>query len=123
MATDARKREWFDLGAESFARERPGMFEQPIYPCPICLHPFGIEALTAVLPEDKRLSVEHVPPESVGGKELLLTCTPCNNTAGTAVDAHAKKKEDVLAAMAGRADRPHRVVAWIGGTRLNAALH
>ena len=70
MALDRKKREWFELGAASVARERPGMFDQPTYPCPICLTPFTIEALA-----DKRLSAEHVPPKSVGGHELVLTCT------------------------------------------------
>ena len=56
MGSDARKREWFDLGAASFARERPGMYEQPTYPCPICLEPFGIEALSDRVPTNERLS-------------------------------------------------------------------
>ena len=85
MATDRKKREWSELGAASVTRERPGMFDQPTYPCPICLTPFTIEALA-----DKRLSAEHVPPKSVGGQELVLTCTSCNNLAGTKLDAHAK---------------------------------
>jgi hypothetical protein len=55
MATDRRKREWFELGASAFARECPGMFDQATYPCPICLAPFTIEALA-----NKRLSAEHV---------------------------------------------------------------
>jgi hypothetical protein len=79
------------------------MFDQPTYPCPICLTPFTIEALA-----DKRLSAEHVPPKSVGGRELLLTCKGCNNSAGTKLDADAKTKEDVRIALAGRLGRPHR---------------
>lgn len=118
MATDQRKREWFDLGAASFAQERPGMYEQPTYPCPICLSPFTAEAL-----KDNRLSVEHVPPESVGGRELLLTCTTCNNSAGTKLDADAKTQEDVEAAMAGKNGPPHRIMATIGGIRINGELH
>jgi hypothetical protein len=67
--------------------------------------------------------VEHVPPQSVGGRELLVTCTACNNTAGTKLDAAAKTKEDVRLAMAGRASRPHRIKATIGGVRVNGQLH
>ena len=118
MATDRRKREWFDLGAAAFARVCPGMFDQATYPCPICLTPFPVEALA-----DKRLSAEHVPPKSVGGRELLLTCTVCNNSAGTKLDADAKTKEDVRIAMAGMLGRPHRIKAMIGGLRVNGELH
>jgi hypothetical protein len=32
--------------------------------------------------------VEHVPPESVGGQPLILTCRSCNGTAGHTVDWH-----------------------------------
>jgi hypothetical protein len=80
--------------------------------------PFTIEALA-----DKRLSAEHVPPKSVGGRELVLTCTVCNNLAGTKLDAHAKTKEDVRIAMAGEIGRPHRVKATFGDLRVNAELH
>jgi hypothetical protein len=71
---------------------------------------------------DKRLSAEHVPPKSVGGRELLLTCRICNNTSGTKLDADAKTKEDVRMAMAGTLGRPHRATATIGELRVNAAL-
>jgi hypothetical protein len=118
MASDRKKRAWFDLGAEAFGRIRPGQYEQPTYPCPICLSPFTIEALA-----DKRLSSEHVPPKSVGGRELLLTCKVCNNSAGTKLDADAKTKEDVRIAMDGMHGRPHRIKAMIGDLRVNGELH
>jgi hypothetical protein len=41
------------------------------------------------------LTAEHVPPQSFGGRELLLTCKKCNNDAGTLLDAHARHKEDL----------------------------
>ena len=115
--SDQRKREWFELGAKSFARVRPGMYDQPTYPCPICLVPFTIEALT-----DKRLTVEHVPPETFGGRELVLTCKICNNSAGSKLDADAKTKEDVRLAMAGALGRPHRIKAMFGDRRINGEL-
>ena len=118
MAPESRKREWFDRGAAAFALVCPGAYADPTYPCPICLTPFTVEAL-----EDKRLSVEHVPPKSVGGRELLLTCTVCNNFSGTKLDASAKTKEDVRLAMAGDAGRPHRIKAMIGEVRINGELH
>jgi hypothetical protein len=118
VATDHKKREWFDLGAAAFALECPGMFDRATYPCPICLTPFTIEAIA-----DRRLSAEHVPPKSVEGRELLLTCTNCNNSAGTKLDADAKTREDVRIAMAGTLGRPHRIKATIGDLRVNGELH
>jgi hypothetical protein len=35
------------------------------------------------------LSREHVPPQSAGGKRMLVTCRGCNNRAGTELDSHA----------------------------------
>ncbi|HLG98700.1 MAG TPA: HNH endonuclease [Bryobacteraceae bacterium] len=118
MAAQLKKREWFDLGASAYVHACPGVSVVPTYVCPICQNPFTVEAL-----DDGQLSVEHVPPQSVGGSELLLTCTICNNTAGTKLDAAAKTKEDVRRAMEGRAVRPHRVKASIGGITVNGQLH
>ncbi len=117
MASGQKKREWFQLGAQAFARVRPGMYDRPTYPCPICLTPFAIDALT-----DRTLSAEHVPPETLGGRELLLTCTACNNSAGSKLDAHAKVKEDVRLALAGALKRPHRIKASFGEIRVNGDL-
>jgi hypothetical protein len=118
MAAQTKKRDWFDLGASAYAQACPGRYAVPTYVCPICRDPFTVEAL-----DDSRLSLEHVPPQSVGGRELLLTCTKCNNTAGTKLDAAAKTREDVSMAMKGTADRPHRVKATIGGIKVNGQLH
>jgi len=118
VANHCKKREWFDLGAESFARVRPDLYDRPIYPCPICLATFTIEALA-----QKQLSAEHVPPESLGGQELLLTCRNCNNSSGTKLDAHARIKEDVQLALAGTLGHPHRVRAMFGDLVVNAELH
>jgi HNH endonuclease len=118
MAREPKKREWFDLGAESFARVRPGLYDHPTYPCPICLTAFTIEALA-----QKQLSAEHVPPESLGGRELLLTCRSCNNSSGTKLDSHARIKENVHLALAGTLEHPHRVRAMFGDLVVNAELH
>ena len=61
MAGQAKKREWFDLGATAYDQACPGKYAVPTYVCPICRDPFAVDALI-----DGRLSVEHVPPQSVG---------------------------------------------------------
>jgi hypothetical protein len=37
-----------------------------------------------------------VPPESLGGRELVLTCRRCNSQAGHDLDIHARKQENLL---------------------------
>lgn len=61
-----------------------------IYICPVC----GKEFVRADLNAGE-LTVEHVPPKSVGGKPVLLTCRRCNNTAGYSVDAAVSARERV----------------------------
>ena len=56
MATDNKKRRrWFDLGAAGFAAMRPGQFDEPTYPCPICPRPLTADARTE---EDIRIAME-----------------------------------------------------------------
>lgn len=52
------------------------------YACPICGILFDEVAL-----DNGSLTGEHVPPEAVGGKMLILTCKKCNNISGTLFDA------------------------------------
>ena len=86
-----KKRDWFDRGAAAYALVRAEQLGEAVYPCPICLTLFTVDALA-----DGRLSSEHVPPECVGGHELVLTCKRCNNSAGTKLDADAAVKELVI---------------------------
>lgn len=48
--------------------------------CPICLR--GHKSTT----EKDSLSIEHVPPDALGGKPIILTCQSCNNDAGRTID-------------------------------------
>jgi HNH endonuclease len=52
------------------------------YGCPICLRLFRRDQID-------QLSLDHVPPKSVGSKLKVLTCKACNSTAGNELDAHA----------------------------------
>jgi hypothetical protein len=113
-----KKRDWFHRGAAAYALVRAEHSAEPIYPCPVCLSPFTIDALV-----DGRLSSEHVPPESLGGRELVLTCKCCNNSAGAKLDADAAVKELVLSAMAGTREHRERVKATVGDFSVNAEVH
>ena len=48
------------------------------YICPLCLKAYAIG--------NSELTLEHVPPESVGGKPILITCKACNSNRGSDID-------------------------------------
>ncbi|MEV0131769.1 hypothetical protein AB0H83_25320 [Dactylosporangium sp. NPDC050688] len=85
---------WFDEGAPLLraTADRLGFGAalpagEDWYACPLCLVAYPRAAVAAGV-----LTEEHVPPHALGGHGLLLTCAACNNTAGTALDAHAVRR-------------------------------
>jgi hypothetical protein len=118
-----KKLAWFDGGAAAFERTFPGVLREiladdaPRYVCPLCDEPFRREA---VLSGD--LTAEHVPPDSFGGRELLLTCRVCNNTAGTSVDGHARKRENIAEAKIGNVAQRLAVRIELLDVKLQARL-
>lgn len=59
---------------------------EDIVRCPLCLRTFGRGAIAD--PSDDGLSIEHIIPFSLGGKEITLTCRHCNNRTASDVEAH-----------------------------------
>lgn len=55
------------------------------YACPCCLVGYPREAVAAGI-----LTEEHVPPQGLGGRGLLLTCVICNSNSGTNFDARGR---------------------------------
>ena len=53
-----------------------------IYICPICLN------IHKNINGDNPLSLEDVPPKSLGGTSNILTCKSCNNILGHSIDYH-----------------------------------
>ncbi len=56
------------------------------YICPLCLNLFYEKDLDSSLPN--YLTLEDIPPRSLGGKPLCLTCKSCNNKSGHELDVH-----------------------------------
>lgn len=77
--TTSKRESFFSRGVEAYRRIFNEVGE--IYPCPICSRPFDRRAL-----ETGELTLEHVPPRSMGGRPICLTCKDCNSTAGHAFD-------------------------------------
>ena len=95
----ALRRGVFDLGCAAFKQSFPVIAKdiplEGFYVCPLCLRAFGEEAL-------RLLTREHVPPRSVGGHRLVLTCRECNSAGGHETDSHARKEADLFDFAAGR---------------------
>ena len=87
---EVKRKAWFNRGADALRCVLPEIPRS--YLCPLCLNAFSEEAL-----DQKLLSLEHVPPKNMGGSELVLTCKPCNERAGSGVDAELKKWQNQLA--------------------------
>lgn len=88
-------RQLFDQGYESFSGTFPEIAAtvgyRPFYVCPQCLRAFPEAALYGGW-----LTQEHVPPESVGGRKLVLTCQQCNREAGHEMDSDMRREADIL---------------------------
>lgn len=61
---------------------------EKFYFCPICYKVFFKDALDIKLPN--HLTLEDVPPKSLGGNPKLLTCKLCNNRSGEKMDKQLK---------------------------------
>jgi hypothetical protein len=112
---------WFEEGWKALQSSHPNITSNlPAgrhYLCPICLRANNEEALA-----QKLITVEHVPPENIGGRAMLLTCKDCNNTAGHLFDCHLRGEADLLGFAAGDVqDLPIRFTTASG--RANAKLH
>lgn len=96
-----RKQIWFNLGVSALQRILPEFSGS--YICPLCLNSFSQT-------EIQHLTFEHVPPRSLKGRELVLTCSDCNKHASgkSGVDTHAKKRENVFDFALGTMSSPHR---------------
>ena len=81
-----RRRAIFSAGREALKALLPDQ-EVDRYACPICSNVFDADAL-----EHGDLTLEHVPPRSIGGKGIALTCFQCNSGAGTRIEAEWLKR-------------------------------
>lgn len=71
----AKRKRIFQEGAS--ALQRLGVAQGPLYCCPMCYTVYTEEHV------EGSLTLEHAPPQSLGGHEVALTCEACNNDWGT----------------------------------------
>lgn len=60
------------------------------YICPLCFKGYDKSGLSKKFAD--HLTLEDVPPQSLGGKVRLLTCKICNNEHGSQLDKHLKEQ-------------------------------
>lgn len=118
--------EWFYRGARTLravARERG--FEDAFpsdedwYLCPLCVDVL----LTVEEFATEQLSVEHVPPEALGGNELVLTCKRCNNDAGRHFDAEARKQQRLRQFLSGNSQQSETATFTVGDIATRVEIH
>lgn len=95
-----RRKKIFELYSQNFHltkrhienfQERPGF--EVAFVCPICLRLFNEEGLDQKYTD--ALTLEDVPPKSLGGKPIILTCKICNNSSGHRLDGQLLKQRHV----------------------------
>ena len=79
--------------------------------CPICLTHFTRNAVE----EGLDVTLEHVPPKTLGGTVMCLTCTDCNQSAGRSLDQAVAMGNRVVAAR--KTGRGTRVELDVFGTK------
>jgi len=76
-----------------WVKEHPSISFKPDfsngYICPLCFDVFFEKDLDITLPN--YLTFEDIPPVTLGGKPLALTCKTCNSRSGHELDAHLLK--------------------------------
>lgn len=60
------------------------------YICPLCRRIFNIVQLGEQV--NSYITIEHVPPENLGGKPIVLTCKSCNSTCGHDLDVYLRNE-------------------------------
>ena len=129
----ATKLRWFDQGAAAFSRTFPDALARlwpdapPHYVCPTCPAPddtnYIIRLFSRAAVQSHELTAEHVPPRAFGGRELVLTCQPCNNDiGGSQLEAHARRCENPIDVLRGISKNPSKVRLTAGDHCVSAKL-
>lgn len=91
------------------------------YLCPICLEPF-VES--DIYEKDSNfLTLEDVPPKSLGGKPTLLTCKLCNNESGRSLDSHLKLGMETEQVFKGKTKFPIKARFQFGESNIGGTLN
>ena len=82
------------------------------YICPLCLKTYAIG--------HTELTLEHVPPESVGGKPILITCKACNSNRGADIDVCLMNELEIVHNLNHLETIPQKTKLAFNGVEINA---
>ena len=113
------KRKYFKKGAS--ALQKITTIEPECYCCPLCKRLFVAQAV-----DEGILTIEHAPPDKVGGTSLALTCRDCNSVSGYSIDAAVVEREklfDAAKAITGqKRNYEGRATLKMGGELINVRI-
>lgn len=90
------------------------------YICPLCFRVFPREALFSNT--EAELTLDHNPPDSLDGTEMILTCRKCNSNSGSLLDAHLLKRLEEIDLLNFTPNTEKRVSIVKDGKKTNAFL-
>lgn len=90
------------------------------YICPLCFDLFTKQDLEST--SKNQLTLEDIPPASLGGKPLALTCKICNSKSGHNLDAHLLKNLLEMDASSFLPNSRSRVKFELNGNKMNGML-
>jgi hypothetical protein len=105
----------FTKGAEAIRRITGA--DKDLYACPLCRSAFPEEAL-----DTGSLTLEHVPPDSIDGRGIVLTCHKCNSKAGHTIEAQLHRRRELIKfaqALTGEGDYSGRIQLTMSETETN----
>jgi hypothetical protein len=94
------KQRFFEVFSQNltWVKEHPDIKFKPDFEngclCPLCMDIFFVSDLDSTL--KNYLTIEDVPPVSLGGTPKTLTCKKCNSTSGYELDSHLLKRINEL---------------------------
>ena len=86
--------------------------------CPLCLRIFNVGQLGEQV--NRYITIEHIPPENLGGKPIALTCKDCNSTCGHDLDVYLRNEVEHYERAYFNGSKGHFSKYRHGGVEVNA---
>jgi hypothetical protein len=125
-ANQEKKRKIFKLFSQNleWIKEHPSIEFKPDfsngYICPLCFNVFFEKDLDNTL--KNYLTLEDIPPKSLGGKPLTLTCKSCNSVCGHNLDVHLLNKLLDLDSRGFLPNSKTKVTLELNGNKVNGQI-
>ena len=83
--------------------------------CPLCMNIINVE-------DKGRITLEDVPPESVGGHPVLVTCSKCNNSLGGRIDNYLYNELLIVYLLSHPENHSFKTVFNVNGKKIKGRL-